>query len=59
MKTGITQNIIHMETNKKLLADSLGYSVMITDSIFKIANTNTYVFINDKLIVTPIIKDER
>jgi hypothetical protein len=40
--------------NKITLANSLGYTIMITDSIFKIANIDAYIHIDDKLIITPI-----
>lgn len=47
-----------MKDKKITLADSLGYVSTMYPDIFKIPNTDMYIHIDDKLIITPTFKNE-
>ncbi len=59
LKNGcINHPINNMENKKIILADSLGYIPTMYSDIFKIPNTDMYIHIDDKLIITPTFKNE-
>lgn len=47
-----------MKNKKIVLADRLGYVPTMYSDIFKISNTDMYIHIDDKLIITPTFKNE-